>query len=60
MVVWGMETRVDLLNEDIIKRMYDVGLRNINIGIETNNIKIANKNKRKLTEARHQENIISI
>ena len=60
MVVWGMETRVDLLNEDIIKRMYEVGLRNINIGIETNNIKIANNNKRKLTEARHQENIISI
>jgi radical SAM superfamily enzyme YgiQ (UPF0313 family) len=60
MVVWGMETRVDLLNEDIIKRMYDVGLRNINIGIETNNIKIANKNKRKLTEAKLQESIISI
>ena len=59
-VVWGMETRVDLLNEDIIKRMYSVGLRNINIGIETNNIKIANKNKRKLAEAKHQENIINI
>jgi len=59
-VVWGIETRVDLLDEDIIKRMYDVGLRNINIGVETNNIKIANKNRRKLTEARHQENIISI
>ncbi len=38
--------------------MFDVGLRNINIGIETTDINIANKNKRLLSNINHQEEII--
>ena len=55
---WGIETRLDLLDEEIIKLMFDCGLRNINIGIETPNEKIANKNKRKFIDINNQENLI--
>ena len=58
-IIWGMETRTDLLNKDIIKEMYDVGLRNINIGVETSDIEIAKKNKRILVKESHQEEIIN-
>ena len=57
-IKWGMETRLDLLNEEKIKKMFEVGLRNINVGIETNDINIAKKNKRLLIQKNHQENII--
>lgn len=57
-IKWGMETRLDLLNENNLKRMFDVGLRNINVGIETNNEEIAKLNKRGLVENNHQEKII--
>lgn len=55
---WGIETRLDLLDEGDLKQMFDVGLRNINVGIETSNVYIAKRNKRKLVEIRHQEKII--
>ncbi len=57
-IKWGMETRLDLLNEINLKRMFDVGLRNLNVGIETNNEEIAKLNKRGLVENSHQERII--
>lgn len=56
---WGIETRVDLLNEKMIKQMFDAGLRNINIGIETFDKNIAVANKRIISEVSHQERIIS-
>ena len=39
---WGIETRADLLDIDNLKIMKKAGLSSINIGIETNDIKIAN------------------
>ena len=39
--------------------MHKAGLRSINIGIETNSIEIAKKNKRKLIESEHQKEIIN-
>jgi len=57
-IQWGIETRIDLLDEKKIKMMFDVGLRNINIGIETISPEIAINNKRKLTDIHHQEKII--
>jgi anaerobic magnesium-protoporphyrin IX monomethyl ester cyclase len=59
-IKWGMETRLDLLNEDNIKMMFDVGLRNINVGIETTDEEIAKMNKRKLISESHQEKIITL
>lgn len=57
-IQWGMETRLDLLNEENIAMMFEVGLRNINVGIETTNQEIAQKNKRMLIKESHQERII--
>jgi len=57
-IEWGMETRLDLLNEERIKEMHDVGLRNINVGIETIDPDIAKANRRLLVQAEHQERII--
>jgi len=58
-IEWGIETRLDLLNEEIISKMQAVGLVSINCGIETPNEKIAKANKRKLVAHQYQENIIN-
>ena len=58
-VAWGIETRLDLLDKDIIEIMYNAGLKNINIGIETIDPIVAKRNKRKLINLRHQEEIIA-
>ena len=57
-IEWGMETRLDLLNKEIITELHEVGLRNINIGIETPDPHIAKINRRLLVEINHQEEII--
>jgi len=57
-MVWGMETRLDLLTKENVTQMFEAGLRNINVGIETNDPEIAEKNKRKLVAFKHQEEII--
>ena len=55
---WGMETRLDLLNEKNLSMMFEVGLRLINVGIETKDTDVAKQNKRKLVESQHQERIV--
>ena len=59
-IAWGMETRLDLLNENNLTKMFEVGLRNVNVGIETSDPEIAKLNKRGLIEENHQEKIIKI
>ena len=55
---WGMETRLDLLNEDNLSMMFDVGLRLINVGVETKDPFVAKQNKRKLVKEDYQERIV--
>lgn len=55
---WGIETRPDLLSKQLISLMFKAGLRNINLGIETPNPKIAKINKRKLSPLSSQKIII--
>ncbi len=55
---WGMETRIDLLDESKLRLMKKSGLKSINIGIETPNIEVAAANKRKICPDDHQKNII--
>lgn len=57
-IKYGIETRMDLLNEDILTELFKTGLRNINVGIETINEDISKKNKRLLINKEHQERII--
>ncbi len=56
---WGMETRVDLLDEENLRLMKKAGLKSINIGIETPNLEIAAANKRKICPDDHQKKIIA-
>ncbi len=57
-IIWGMETRADLLNEENLRLMRAAGLRRVNIGIETTNANIAKTNKRPLIKETHQENVV--
>lgn len=57
-IQWGIETRIDLLDENKIKLMFDTGLKNINLGIESINLEIAKQNKRLLADMQHQEKLL--
>ena len=46
------------MDERKIKSMFDAGLRNINIGIETIDPEVAKQNKRLLTDKEQQEKLI--
>lgn len=58
-MVWGIETRLDLITISDLDAMYEVGLRNINVGIETPDIEIAQRNRRLLVNTLHQEEIVA-
>lgn len=58
-MVWGIETRLDLLTISDLDAMYEVGLRNINVGIETPDIDIARRNRRLPVSTMHQEEIVT-
>lgn len=58
-IKFGIETRLDLLNKDILDFMFKAGLRNINVGIETSEEDVAKMNNRKLIQINHQEEIIN-
>ncbi len=57
-IKFGIETRLDLLDKEILLLMFKAGLRNINVGIETVEKDIAKLNKRKSIAMNHQEEII--
>jgi len=57
-IKFGIETRLDLLNREMLKNLFDVGLRNLNIGVETMHEDVAKANKRMLIDVQHQEDVI--
>jgi len=57
-IKFGIETRLDLLDKDLLALMFKAGLRSINVGIETLDENIAKMNKRNLVRINHQEEII--
>jgi len=57
-IKFGIETRLDLLDKEILELMFRAGLRNLNVGIETIDERVARLNKRKLSRFRFQEEII--
>jgi radical SAM superfamily enzyme YgiQ (UPF0313 family) len=57
-VKWACETRLDLLDEDLLDIFYKSGLRVINVGIESSNEDVIKKATRKPIEIKHQERII--
>ncbi len=58
-IKFGMETRLDLLNKEVLDLMFEAGLRNINVGVETAAEDVAKMNNRKLIQVNHQEEIIN-
>lgn len=55
---WGCETRLDLLNKDLIDLLYKSGLRSINVGIESADPEICKSGKRVPIQIQQQEDII--
>lgn len=48
-IIWYCNTRVDLVDRDLLKAMYDGGCRGISFGIESGNQKILNNAKKGIT-----------
>ena len=57
-IEWACETRLDHLTEATIDKLYESGLRSINVGIESVAHEILKKAKRVAIPAAHQEKII--
>lgn len=57
-IKWACETRLDLLNEDLIETFYASGLRVINIGVESSDVEVLKKIDRIPIPVQHQERIV--
>ena len=42
-ILWGINSRIDLLDEEITQKMYDSGLRVMHIGVETGSQRVADE-----------------
>jgi anaerobic magnesium-protoporphyrin IX monomethyl ester cyclase len=57
-IIWSCETRVDCLDEDLLKVMYQAGLRHINIGVESVSPDVLKKSSRRGADISHQNKIV--
>lgn len=57
-IEWGCETRLDLLNKDLIDLLYKSGMRSINVGIESADPEVCKTGKRLPIQIKHQEEIL--
>lgn len=57
-VKWACETRLDLLDEDLIDVFYRSGLRVINVGVESADDEVLRQADRTLTARNHEERIV--
>ena len=55
---WAIETRIDRLKEDLVDKMYEAGLRHLNLGIESPDPNILKSVGRLPANLVHQENIV--
>ena len=58
-IEWACETRLDLLDKEIINRLYQSGLRSINVGVESFNEEVLKNFSRIPIQKDKQEEIIS-
>jgi radical SAM superfamily enzyme YgiQ (UPF0313 family) len=56
---WGCETRLDLLDIDLLKLLHKAGLRAIKVGVESLDHRLLKKHKRVPPNIKHQEKIIN-
>lgn len=57
-IKWACETRLDLLDEELLNILYKSGLRVINVGIESADSNVLEKATRKTISMEHQEKVI--
>jgi radical SAM superfamily enzyme YgiQ (UPF0313 family) len=57
-ILWGMETRTDRLDPELVRLLHRSGLRSVEVGIESSNEAMLLGNLRKPTPKPHQERII--
>ena len=59
-ILWGCNSRIDTVNEDILKMMYSAGLRNIHFGIESASQRILDNVYNKKIKVEKIKEIISL
>jgi radical SAM superfamily enzyme YgiQ (UPF0313 family) len=59
-IFWGCNSRVDTVNEDMLKMMYRVGLRKIHFGIESGSQRILDNIYNKKIKIEQVKNVISL
>lgn len=57
-IKWACETRLDRLDRELLKLMYEAGLRVINVGVESASEDVIRRSSRKPIEIEHQEDMI--
>jgi radical SAM superfamily enzyme YgiQ (UPF0313 family) len=57
-IIWSCETRIDCLDENLLKTMYQAGLRHLNLGIESASKEVLKKSSRLPIEINQQDKII--
>jgi len=55
---WACETRLDLLNEELIDRMFDSGFRALNVGVESESAEVLKAVHRTGVGQNHEQKII--
>jgi len=58
-IQWGCETHLDYLDVDLLRVMYESGLRSIEVGIESMDGEGLNRIKRRAIDIDHKERILS-
>lgn len=57
-VKWGMEARTDRLDPELIQLLFRSGLRSVEVGVESSNHGMLQRNGRTAIEKTHQERVI--
>lgn len=58
-IIWSCETRLDQIDKNLLEVMYQAGLRNINVGVESSNAEILKKSQRLPVVNAYQEEMIA-
>lgn len=57
-IEWGCETRVDCLDEPLIEKMVEAGLKGVNIGIESSDREVVRNVKRGWIDPKHIQRMV--
>lgn len=58
-IIWSCETRLDQVDQELLSVMYQAGLRNINVGIESSDPEILKKSQRLPVSTAYQDEMVA-